>query len=85
VQLVDLAAFSGMKKDLGITITVEHGNGYSTIYAHLSRSIVKVGDVVERGRSIGMVGMTGNTTGPHLHYEVIKDGDNVNPEEYFIN
>ncbi len=71
-------------KDLGNTIVIDHGNGLFTTYGHLNRISVKVGDLVKRGQTIGTVGMTGNATGPHLHYEVIKDKININPEDYFF-
>lgn len=76
---------SGWIKDLGKTITVDHGQGYVTKYAHLNKILAKKGDYIDRGQFIGMIGMTGNTTGPHLHYEVIKDNQQVDPEKYFEN
>ncbi|MCR5713714.1 MAG: M23 family metallopeptidase [Bacteroidales bacterium] len=69
----------------GLKIVVDHGNGYLTHYAHLSRIIVRVGQTVKRGQVIGLVGNTGGTSGPHLHYEVHKNGKAVNPINYFFN
>lgn len=67
----------------GKEIVIDHGFGYKTRYAHLSSFIVREGDVVNRGDLIGLVGSTGKSTGAHLHYEVEKDGQKVNPINYF--
>lgn len=66
----------------GNYIVIDHGNGLQTLYGHLSRIFVKAGDVVTRGAVIGNMGSTGNSTGPHLHFEVIKRGVKVNPRSY---
>ncbi len=66
----------------GIQIVIDHGFGYRTRYAHLSKSLVKPGQLVKRGELIGEVGSTGRSTGPHLHYEVIYRGRPVNPINY---
>jgi murein DD-endopeptidase MepM/ murein hydrolase activator NlpD len=66
----------------GNYIVVDHGNGIQTLYAHLSRVFVRPGDVVTRGAVIGNMGSTGNSTGPHLHFEVIKRGVRVNPRSF---
>ncbi|GAB4413306.1 MAG: hypothetical protein OHK0039_20100 [Bacteroidia bacterium] len=67
----------------GMHIMIEHDEIYCTLYAHLSSVIVEAGQIVEEGDTIGFVGTTGRSTNPHLHYEVIRDGEQVNPEEYF--
>ncbi len=67
----------------GIHIIIDHQNGVQTLYAHLSRANVKVGDIVNQGVVIGQVGNTGNSTGPHLHFEVIVDGVHTNPRTFF--
>ena len=67
----------------GNCIVVDHGNGLKTRYAHLSGFNVKVGDTVSRGQQIGRSGNTGNSTGPHLHFEVIVNGSTKNPVNYF--
>jgi len=69
----------------GKNIIINHGFGYKTRYAHLSAFKVKVGQQVNRGQIIGLVGNTGKSTGAHLHYEVEKDGVKVNPMSYFFN
>lgn len=79
-----VVTYSGWKSDYGITVIVDHGDSYKTLYAHLNRNVVKKGDFVERGQTIGMVGMTGNTSGPHLHYEIKYNQKTVNPEDYFL-
>jgi murein DD-endopeptidase MepM/ murein hydrolase activator NlpD len=66
----------------GNEIVVDHGYGITTKYGHLSRILVVVGQEVKRGQVIGAVGMTGKTTGPHLHYEVIVNDTPVNPTKY---
>lgn len=67
----------------GLTIVINHGYTYKTLYAHLSKKAVKPGQKVKRGQVIGYVGSTGMSTGAHLHYEVIKNGQRVNPVYYF--
>jgi murein DD-endopeptidase MepM/ murein hydrolase activator NlpD len=69
----------------GKSVIIDHGYGYKTRYAHLSKFEVKLGQTVNRGEVIGLVGSTGKSTGPHLHYEVIKNGDKLNPINYFHN
>lgn len=70
-------------EDLGLTIQIDHKNGYVTSYSHLSKSSVKKGKKVSKGDIIGSIGSTGKTTGPHLHYVIQKDGKYINPETYF--
>lgn len=69
----------------GNIIRVDHGYGYITVYAHLSAFKAKVGDEVKRGQVIGLVGNTGKSVGPHLHYEVRVNGEAVNPINYYFN
>jgi hypothetical protein len=68
----------------GKHIVIDHGFGYQTLYAHMQEFNVKEGDHVKRGDCIGYVGNTGHSTGPHVHYEVIKDGEQVDPVHYFF-
>ena len=69
----------------GTHVVIDHGYGYTTLYGHMSRASVKQGQRVKRGQQIGLVGSTGKSTGPHLHYEVAKNGVQVNPIGYFYN
>jgi len=66
----------------GNKIIIDHGGGIKTLYAHCSVLQVKAGDQVKQGQQIAIVGSTGHSTGPHLHFEVIKDGKVQNPLEY---
>ena len=68
----------------GKCIVIDHGFGYTTRYAHLNKISVKVGQQVKRGETIGEVGSTGKSTGPHLHYEVHVMGQVVNPVNYYF-
>lgn len=70
-------------EDLGLTIQIDHQNGYKTSYSHLNKSNVKEGKKVSKGDMIGFVGSTGKTSGPHLHYVIQKDGKYINPETFF--
>lgn len=73
---------AGYKKGFGRMVEVSHGNGYVTRYAHNSKNLVKVGDTVEKGGLIAKMGSSGRSTGPHVHFEVLRDGKVVNPSEY---
>jgi murein DD-endopeptidase MepM/ murein hydrolase activator NlpD len=74
-----------MRRDYGNHIIIDHGYGYTTVYAHLDRFNVKKGQVIKRGDIIGFVGSTGLSTAPHLHYEVKLNNRNVDPANYFFN
>jgi flagellar protein FlgJ len=71
--------FSGTKKGYGNVIILDHGRGLSTLYAHNSRNLAPRGAVVEAGTVIAETGSTGRSTGPHLHFEVRRDGKAMNP------
>lgn len=75
---------AGRETGYGNTVVIDHGYGYETYYAHLSRLNVQVGQNVNRGDVIGFVGSTGTSTAPHLHYEVSKNGQKVNPQNYYF-
>jgi murein DD-endopeptidase MepM/ murein hydrolase activator NlpD len=83
-----LAAASGIvaeatyKSDYGYTVLITHTNGTQTRYAHMSQLLVKTGDVVTQGDVVGLSGSTGDSTGPHLHFEIIVDGERVDPQPY---
>ncbi|HEV3088062.1 MAG TPA: M23 family metallopeptidase [Candidatus Elarobacter sp.] len=66
----------------GIKVDIDHGNGYHTWYAHLSRTAVAAGQRVTKGQPIASVGSTGESTGPHLHYQVMLDGQPIDPQPY---
>lgn len=75
--------FAGYRPGYGWTVEVDHGNGIKTRYAHNQKNLkVRVGEEVRRGDTVALVGSSGNVTGPHVHYEVIKDGRAVNPENF---
>lgn len=76
--------YAGRKGDFGRTVKVDHGNGIVTVYGHADKIFVEVGEKVERGQILGVVGATGRTTGPHLHYEVQVDGSSVNPGKFIL-
>ena len=69
----------------GNHVVIKHGFGYQTLYAHLNRIDVRVGQKIKRGNTIGSVGNTGTSTAPHLHYEVIQNGKKVDPINFFFN
>ena len=77
-----VVATVGYVPEYGNIVEIDHDNGLTTRYAHLSRSHVKAGDVVMKGQSIAQVGMTGRTTGPHLHFEVREKGIPLNPNKF---
>ena len=77
---------AGWKNDIyGYAVVLEHGNGWQTLYAHCSRVLVQPGQQVRQGERIALVGSTGNSTGPHLHLELHKDGAFLNPADFFSN
>lgn len=69
----------------GNHVIVDHGYGYETVYAHMSQINVRKGQKVKRGDILGVVGNSGTSTGPHLHYEVHKNGNKINPVNYYYN
>ena len=73
---------AGTYQEYGITVIVDHGQDIKSVYGHLSKTNVKVGDRVERGAVVGWSGNTGRSTGAHLHYEILVKGQSVNPRAY---
>jgi len=80
-----VVSFSGRKGLLGNLVTIDHGHGMVTRYAHANKTLVRRFQKVKRGDKIALVGNTGKSTGPHLHYEVHLNGVPVNPEKYIMN
>lgn len=76
-------SFADWRESFGYTVVIDHGFGYETLYAHQEKLLVKKGQSVRRGDIIGLVGSTGRSTGPHLHYEVHLQGRTVNPIHFF--
>lgn len=74
--------FAGVRGGFGNCIMLKHGNGFETLYGHLSKILVKVGQEVNIGEQIGRVGSTGRSTGPHLHYEIHRYGEKINPQSF---
>lgn len=76
--------YTGVQQGYGLCVKIDHGRGIETFYAHLSAILVKPGQPVRRGQVIGLLGNTGRSTGPHLHYEIRIGGEPVNPLNYMI-
>lgn len=78
-----LVSFAGTYGGYGRCVIIEHGDNFQTLYAHLQKVIVEEGQQVQSGQVIGLLGNTGRSTGPHLHYEIMHDNKRINPEIYF--
>ena len=76
--------FAGWKQGYGNTVILDHGYGYKTLYAHLYKTLVRKGQKVRRSDVIALVGNTGKSTGPHLHYEVRLNGKPIDPRNYYF-
>lgn len=74
---------AGVNSGYGNCVMIDHGNGYKTLYAHMSSIAVSNGQSVSKGDTVGYVGSTGLSTGPHCHYEVWKDGSRIDPEQFY--
>ena len=74
--------FAGTHSEYGLTVMVDHGQELRTIYGHLSKIGVSLGQTIARGGEIGLTGNTGRSSGPHLHYEILVKGRSVNPRAY---
>ena len=77
-----LIKFAGWKAGFGNVVEIDHQNGYVTLYAHNSAFVVKEGDIVRAGQVVAKAGSTGRSTGPHVHFEVLKEGRPVNPRAF---
>jgi len=77
-----VVSWSGKKSGYGKLIEINHGNGYSTRYGHNQSHMVEVGDTVKKGQQIALMGSTGRSTGPHVHFEVLRNGKKVNPSGF---
>ncbi len=77
-----IVSYSGWAPRSGYTVVIEHGHGFRTAYAHNRKNLVRVGERVHRDEVIATSGSTGTSTGPHLHYEIWKNGRHVNPSDY---
>ena len=77
-----VVSHAGQKDGYGLLVEVNHGNGMLTRYAHASAVLVKVGDRIQKGQNVALIGSSGRSTGPHLHFEVLRDGRAVNPQSY---
>lgn len=74
-----LVTFSGERPGFGEMVEINHGNGLATRYCHNEKVLVKQGDMVRKGQEVALMGSTGRSTGPHLHFEVLKNGTQVDP------
>ena len=74
-----LVTYAGDRAGFGIMVEINHGNGLATRYCHNEKVLVKPGDMVRKGQEVSFVGSTGRSTGPHLHFEVLKNGQQVDP------
>jgi murein DD-endopeptidase MepM/ murein hydrolase activator NlpD len=77
-----VVTWAGPRDGFGVLVELSHGNGLVTRYAHNSRALVNVGDIVQRGQALAIVGSTGRSTGPHVHFEVLKNDVAINPMAY---
>ena len=75
-------SYAGVRSGYGNVVEIDHGNGYVTRYAHNSRLLVRVGDLVRAGDQVAKAGSTGHSTGAHVHFEVWDDGRVVNPRRF---
>jgi len=80
-----VVSWSGDRYGFGNLVEIKHGNGYVTRYAHNQANLVAVGDQVEQGQTIALMGSTGRSTGPHVHFEVWRNGQAVDPAKYIRN
>jgi len=77
-----VVTWAGKRYGYGLLVEINHGNGYTTRYAHAKEILVKTGDIVKKNQTLAKMGSTGRSTGPHVHFEVRKDGRPVDPNKY---
>jgi murein DD-endopeptidase MepM/ murein hydrolase activator NlpD len=77
-----VVTWSSKRYGYGNLVEVNHGNGYMTRYGHNAKNLVEVGDTVNKGQLISLMGSTGRSTGPHVHFEVLKNGRQINPQKF---
>lgn len=77
-----VVTWSAERSGYGLLVEINHGNGYTTRYGHAEKLLVEVGEIVKKGQTIALVGSTGRSTGPHVHFEVFKNGRVVDPASY---
>lgn len=77
-----VVTWAGRRFGYGKMIEIDHGGGYKSRYAHNNKLLVRLGDVVTRGQAVSLMGTSGRSTGPHVHYEVIKNGKQIDPLSY---
>ncbi len=77
-----VVTWAGKRYGYGQLVEINHGNGYSTRYGHCKQILVKVGDKIKPGEKIALMGSSGRSTGPHVHYEVLKNGRQINPTKF---
>src|SRR5262249_45306295 len=75
--------FAGYRADYGKVVEISHGNGIATVYGHLHRCLVSVGQSVTEHTQIGLLGSSGRSSGPHVHYEVLVNDEPQDPEKFF--
>jgi murein DD-endopeptidase MepM/ murein hydrolase activator NlpD len=79
-----VVTFAGKRSGYGNMVEINHGDGYVTRYGHHQAVKVEVGEIVKKGQVIGAMGSSGRSTGPHVHFEVLKDGRKVDPSRYVV-
>ena len=77
-----VVSFTGRKAGYGIVVEMDHGDGLTSRYAHLNKALVKEGEVVKKSEKIALMGSTGRSTGPHLHLEILQNGEQLDPKTY---
>jgi murein DD-endopeptidase MepM/ murein hydrolase activator NlpD len=80
-----VVTWSSKRSGYGNLVEINHGNGYVTRYGHNRSNTVKVGETVKKGQQIALIGSTGRSTGPHVHFEVLRNGKQVNPAKFTSN